>query len=287
MGRTKFLAIAYVVFAVSLAAGQNSSIQFFVTTKAGEGLTGLRSEEVRVRDPNGARVSIADVSTEPLCVGVLFDTSNSSKWSDVESKRAILEQTGAFLRRHLRKGKDFAFVQMFDTQSVLLQGFTDDPDLLIQSFSRLTVGGGTAFFDAVISSSQRLDDPKCLRRVLLIASDGDDNQSSANRAQAVQAALLARVGVFALNMQDMEMGRGLYALNKLAGETGGAVLQANSRKWAEKSFKILNGVVAGTYLLQLHLPQLTAPANDRLQSLDVKISRGGVVVRMPRKYSTP
>jgi len=278
----KILALWFLFFTVSLTA-QNPSAQFFVTTKTGEGVADLRAEELTVLEPKSARISIANVAAEPMCMGLLLDTSNSSRWSSLESRRAVLEQAGMFFRAHLRKGKDLAFVQMFDTQSEILQEFTDDPDLLIQSFSRLTVGGGTALHDAVFIASKKLDQPKCVRRILVLASDGGDNQSAATPGEALAAALKARVGIFAMSLQEGEIDtrRGWAVLRKLSGETGGAVLEADTRKFVEKSFKLLSGFVSGTYLLQLDL----SPDAPTTKSFAVKVIRKGVVVRVPKKLA--
>jgi VWFA-related protein len=159
----------------------------------------------------------------PLRIAILIDTSNSIR------DRLRFEQEAAidFLNTTIRRGKDMAFVVGFDVEPQLVQDYTDNTERLANALRGLQAGGVTSLYDAVFFSCKEkmlfFPPPEpYLRRVMIILSDGQDNQSEHTREEALAMAQRAEVTIFAIstNRTGTEA-RGDKVLRRLAEETGG------------------------------------------------------------------
>jgi VWFA-related protein len=158
-----------------------------------------------------------------LRIGVLIDTSNSIR------ERLHFEEEAAidFLQETLRPGKDSAFIVAFDVEPQLLQDYTDDVEKLADATRHLQAGGGTALYDAVFfACKQKLlifpPPEPYLRRVMIIISDGLDNQSEHSREESIAMAQRAEVTIFAISTNRSGLTeRGDKVLKRMSDETGG------------------------------------------------------------------
>ena len=171
----------------------------------------------------------------PLRIGVLIDTSNSVR------DRLHFEQEAAidFLNEALRPGQDQAFVVGFDVEPQVAQDYTDDTDKLSTAIRSLAAGGTTALYDAIYySCKQKMLVPQptepYLRRVLIVVSDGRDNQSEHSREEALSMAQHSEAIIFAISTNNSGTntagprtpngyGAGDKTLMRLAEQTGGRV----------------------------------------------------------------
>jgi VWFA-related protein len=201
------------------------NILMSVTDKRNRLVTDLTKDDFRVFE-DGRPQDIRFFSREsdlPLRIGMLIDTSNSIR------DRLRFEQEAAieFLTTTLRAGKDLAFVLSFDLEPQLVQDYTDDIDKLSDAIHGLQAGGVTSLYDAMYTSCKEkmlfFPPPEpYLRRVMIIISDGQDNQSEHTREEALAMAQRAEVTIYAIstNRTGAE-GRGDRVLRRLADETGG------------------------------------------------------------------
>jgi Ca-activated chloride channel family protein len=159
----------------------------------------------------------------PLRIAILIDTSNSIR------DRLRFEQEAAtdFLTTTIRRGKDLAFVVGFDVEPQLVQDYTDNTEKLANAIRGLQAGGVTSLYDALFFSSKEklyyFPPPEpYLRRVMIIISDGQDNQSEHTREEALAMAQRAEVTIFTIstNRTGTEA-RGDKVLRYLAQQTGG------------------------------------------------------------------
>lgn len=171
----------------------------------------------------------------PLRIGVLIDTSNSVR------ERLHFEQEAAvdFLNEAVRPGQDQAFTVGFDVEPQLVQDYTDDVDKLATAIRGLAAGGTTALYDAIyFACKQKMLVPQptepYLRRVLIVVSDGRDNQSEHSREEALSMAQHSEAIIFAIstnntgtNTSGSQTPNGYNAgdktLMRLAQQTGGRV----------------------------------------------------------------
>jgi len=159
----------------------------------------------------------------PLRIAILIDTSNSVR------ERLRFEQEAAtdFLNTTIRRGKDQAFVVGFDIEPQLVQDYTDNTEALANAIHGLKAGGVTSLYDAIFFSCKEklyyFPPPEpYLRRVMIVISDGQDNQSEHTREDALAMAQRSEVTIFAIstNRSGTEM-RGDKVLRYLAEKTGG------------------------------------------------------------------
>jgi VWFA-related protein len=196
-----------------------------VTDKKSRLVTDLTKDDFRIFE-DGKPQDIRFFSREtdlPLRIGMLVDTSNSIRG------RLHFEQEAAidFLNIAVRPGKDLAFVMAFDVEPQLVQDYTDDIEKLTDAIRGLQAGGVTSLYDAVFSSCKDkmliFPPPEpYLRRVQIIISDGQDNQSVHTLDEALAMAQRAEVTIYTISTnRSGSEGRGDNVLRRLAKETGG------------------------------------------------------------------
>ncbi|HUY14369.1 MAG TPA: VWA domain-containing protein [Terriglobia bacterium] len=201
------------------------NVLFTVTDKKKHLVLNLTQNDFHVLE-DGVPQTITHFSREtdlPLRIGVLVDSSNSIR------ERLRFEQEAAidFLDETLRPGEDEAFVVGFDVEPQLLQDYTDDTDKLSQAIRSIEAGGGTGLFDALYYACKQkmlfLPPPvPYLRRVLIVVSDGMDNNSEHSRDEALAMAQRAEVTIFAISTNRSGLtGRGDKVLEYFANQTGG------------------------------------------------------------------
>ena len=172
------------------------NVLFTVRDKKDRMVLDLTRDDFHVFEDNKPQ-SITNFSREtdlPLRIGILVDTSNSIR------ERLHFEQEAAidFLSETVRPGKDLAFAVAFDVEPQLLQDYTDDADKLATAIRGLQAGGGTGLYDAIYFSCKEkmlfFPPPEpYLRRVMIVVSDGLDNQSQHTREEALSMAQRAEV----------------------------------------------------------------------------------------------
>jgi len=201
------------------------NVLFTVVDKKNRMVLDLTKDDIKVLEDNKPQ-SVRFFSREsdlPLRIGILVDTSNSIR------DRLRFEQEAAvdFLSTSLRAGKDQAYVVAFDVEPQLQQDYTDDLEKLSKSIRSLQAGGGTGLYDAIYFSAKEkmlfFPPPEpYLRRVMIVVSDGEDNQSEHSREEALAMAQRGEVTIFTIstNRSGTPL-RGDKVLKRLAEETGG------------------------------------------------------------------
>jgi VWFA-related protein len=118
-------------------------------------------------------------------------------------------------------------VVAFDVQTQVVQDYTDDLEKLSEAIRSLLAGGVTTLYDAIYFSCRKkmliFPPPEpYLRRVLIIISDGQDNQSEHTREEALAMAQRAEVTIFAISTNATGLPEhGDKVLRRLAEQTGG------------------------------------------------------------------
>jgi VWFA-related protein len=265
------------------------SLQFTVTDRKGRFVTNLAKEDFEVLDSRKPQV-IQEFSAEsdlPLRLAVLIDTSNSIR------DRFKFEQEAAttFLKSVVHQNMDKAMVVSFDTMAELQADLTDDPEKLEKVIRDLRPGGGTALFDAIYFACRdklQQDQPKHkFRRAMVIASDGDDNQSRYSRDQALEMAQRADVVIYAIstNISRIESD-GDKILKYFTSETGGRVFFPFKVEDLEQSFENIANELRHQYNISYRPQPLVTDGQFHPIELRVK-GRRDLVVHARRGYYAP
>ncbi|HEX6502811.1 MAG TPA: VWA domain-containing protein [Terriglobales bacterium] len=227
---------------------------FNVKDKHGALIPALTKDDFQIAEdgkPQTIKYFTAE-SNLPLTLGILIDSSGSQqRVLDMEK-----EVGGQFLNEILRP-KDLAFVISFDVNVELLQDFTNSGHDLRAALNkaRINTGGGscggvpgigggpvpcsgspkgTLLYDGVYLAGHDELANQVGRKAMIILTDGEDQGSQLNIRDAVEAAQKADSIVYVLLIAD----RGFYgfggysgdsAMKKLAGETGGRVIEVGNK----------------------------------------------------------
>lgn len=226
---------------------------FSVTDKHGRFISNLKQGDFALLDDHRAPARVYSFTQQtnlPLRVGILIDTSTSIR------RRFQYEQAAAksFLLQVLRPQEDRAFIEGFDVSPDYVQGWTNNLDALESGIDSLSPGGGTALYDAVYSAcrdkllTSRGQEP--VRKVIVLISDGDDDQSHAYLEDAIKECQRADTNIFAISTDaspSRDAGDGI--LKKMAMSTGGTAYFPNSIQDMPVSFRRIQEELRSQYAL--------------------------------------
>ena len=234
---------------------------FTVTDKNGKFITGLNQSSFGLLDnhmPPEAVLHFYQQTNLPLRVGIMLDTSSSIR------QRFQFEQESAitFLLQVLHRN-DRAFVEGFDVQTDVEQGFTNNIDLLSQGIHRLRPGGGTALYDSLYSACKdqmlTLREEGVVRKAIVLVSDGDDDFSHAMETDAIKECQRAETIVYAISTDvSPSRDKGDKVLRDIAEATGGQAFYPIKIEDVALCFISIEEELRSQYLLEYR------PANFKL-----------------------
>ena len=226
---------------------------FSVTDKHGAFISDLKQSDFALLDDHKAPAQVYSFTQQtnlPLRVGILIDTSTSIR------QRFQYEQEAAkaFLLQVLRPASDKAFIEGFDVTPDYRQDWTNNLDALEAGIDSLQPGGGTALYDAVYSGGRdklltaRGQEP--VRKVIVLVSDGDDNQSHAYLDDAIKECQRADTNIYAISTNvSPSRDKGDDILKKMAIATGGKAFFPDSVEDMPVSFTAIQNELRSQYAL--------------------------------------
>ena len=117
----------------------------------------------------------------PVAMGIVVDNSGSMR-----EKRQKVNAAALNLVRSSNPN-DEVFIVNFNDEYYLDQDFTSNIKKLKEGLEKIEARGGTALYDAVVASADHLKkDAKLEKKVILVVTDGDDNESRLTLEQAVR-----------------------------------------------------------------------------------------------------
>jgi VWFA-related protein len=226
---------------------------FTVTDKKGHFVTGLNQSSFGLLDdgrPPEAVLHFFQQTNLPLRVGIMLDTSSSIRG------RFPFEQDSAitFLLQVLHRS-DRAFVEGFDVETDLAQGFTNNIDLLSQGIHKLRPGGGTALYDSLYRTCRdqmlTLREAGVVRKAIILVSDGDDNYSHALESDAIKECQRAETIVYAISTNvSPSKDKGDDVLQAIAVATGGQAFYPTRIEEVANGFTSIEEELRSQYLLE-------------------------------------
>jgi Ca-activated chloride channel family protein len=159
----------------------------------------------------------------PVSMGLVIDNSGSMYRKRPAVNKAALDLVQA------SNPRDEAFVVNFSDEAFIDCEFTSDIHKLRDGLAHIDSRGGTALYDAVAASADKLAaDAKRPKQVLVIITDGDDNASTEdlehtiNKVQHLSGPVIYSIGLlFGDEMSHAEARHARRALEELSQETGG------------------------------------------------------------------
>jgi VWFA-related protein len=222
---------------------------FFTVRKGNTLVPNLKKQDFQVSEegkPQTIKFFTAE-SNLPLTLGMMIDTSGS-----MQRVLGAEKELGSEFVKQTMSPKDLAFVINFDVNVELAQDMTSDPREIARAMNetKINVGGGfgggvpgvgqgpvpihrqrgTALYDAIYLASNDKLASEVGRKALIILTDGNDQGSKVNLRDAIEAAQRADAMCYVILVADpMFGGADSGDMEKLAGETGGRVIEVGTK----------------------------------------------------------
>lgn len=155
----------------------------------------------------------------PVSIGIVVDNSGSMRTKRNAVTKAVVNLVQA------SNPSDEVFIVNFNDEPYLDQDFTSKIEQMREALDRVDSRGGTALYDAVIASADHLaKGAKREKKVLLVVTDGDDNESRESLEQAVRTVQIENgptiycIGILSAEDRKRTAKR---ALEALSAQTGG------------------------------------------------------------------
>jgi Ca-activated chloride channel family protein len=155
----------------------------------------------------------------PVSIGIVVDNSGSMRTKRAAVTKAVLNLIQA------SNPQDEVFVVNFNDDPYLDQDFTNKVPQLREALDRVDSRGGTALYDAVIASADHLaKGAKKEKKVLLVITDGVDNESRESLESAIRKVqddngpTIYTIGILG---DEPGIKRAKRALQSLSDQTGG------------------------------------------------------------------
>ena len=168
----------------------------------------------------------------PVSIGLIVDNSGSMR-----TKRAAITSAAIDLVK-ASNPQDETFVINFSDEAYLDQDFTSDLGKLQAGLAHLSLSGGTALYDTVVTAADKMEQSaRRPRKVLIVITDGDDNASkltldnAIHRVQDLQGPTIYSIGLmFDSDNGRLESRHARHDLQALSKETGGIAFFPSSLK---------------------------------------------------------
>jgi VWFA-related protein len=202
-------------------------------------VTDLSKEDFRIFE-DGVEQKITWFGWEdgPVSMGLLFDTSGSMKNKIAASVSAL-----SYVFQASIAGDEF-FLLQFSDDVRMLSGFTNEPELVQRRLGIVQASGWTALLDAVALGTNHMRSARNSRKVLLILSDGNDNNSRFSESEIRSRVMEADLRIYAIGIAYRPR-----LLQRLAEETGGKVLVARDLNELPEVAQRLSAEIRSQYLL--------------------------------------
>lgn len=189
----------------------------------------------------------------PVSIGLLVDNSGSMNSKRVAVASAALDLVKA------SNPQDETFVINFTDQAYLDQDFTSDLQKLQKGLSHMSLSGGTALYDTVVTAADKMERSATRpRKALIIISDGDDNSSkltldnAVHRVQDMQGPIIYSIGLLFGGDKSRHAKRDLQ---QLSSETGGIAFFPGSLKDIDSVAAEVARDIRNQYAIAYHSPR--------------------------------
>ena len=185
----------------------------------------LKKENFQVFEDGVKQKLISFQHTDlPVSIGLVVDNSGSMGRKRPSVNKSALDLIEA------SNPQDETFVVNFSDEAIIDQDFTSDVNKLREGLSHIEAKGGTALYNAVVASADKLATAaKRPKQVIILITDGEDNASDYNLEQTIQRVRqLSGPVIYTIGLlfgdEDMsrsEVKEARHALEALSSETGG------------------------------------------------------------------
>jgi Ca-activated chloride channel homolog len=223
----------------------------------------------------------------PVSMGLVVDNSGSMYRKRPSVNKSALDLVEA------SNPQDEAFVVNFSDEAFIDCDLTSNINKLRDGLSHIDSRGGTALYDAVVASADKLvADAKRPKQVLILITDGEDNASSLTleqtieRVQQLSGPVIYSIGLlFGDEMSRAEVRHARRALEMLSQETGGMAFFPKSIDQVDQITAEVARDIRSQYTLGYHSTKpTTTPGFRRVEVTAESKGLGKLSVRTRTGY---
>jgi Ca-activated chloride channel homolog len=220
-----------------------------VTDGAHHDVPNLVKKDFRVwEDKIEQHVEYFSAERVPVSVGIIFDASRSMRYELTAARQAA-----ARLLESGNPNNEYFLVQFNDSPR-LIQDFTNEVATMKQLLSAAEANGNTSLYDAVYLGLEKVTRGRHSRKVLVLITDGEDNNSRYSLSAVRQFAAERDVTIYAIGLVN----RGEWhfpgfspqsKLKKLSEITGGTAFFPDTAKDLDDIFVRIGIDLKNQYVL--------------------------------------
>jgi len=248
----------------------------------------LKKDDFQVYEDGVKQTIVSFQHTDlPVSIAMVVDNSGSMAKKRPSVNKSALDLIEA------SNPEDEAFVVNFSDEAFIDQEFTSDVNKLRDGLSHIESRGGTALYDAVVASADKLAaDAKRPKQVLIIITDGEDNASTLDleqtihRVQELSGPVVYAIGLlFGDEMSHAEIRHARRALEMMATETGGIAFFPKSIEQVDEIAAEVARDIRSQYTIGYHSTKpTTEPGFRRVQVTAGEKGEGKLNVRTRTGY---
>ncbi len=265
---------------------------FALTDKKGNPVsdTTITRENLQITDGGKPVTEIVEVRKAddlPVRYALVLDLSGSQRQYRREYI-TLARETVEFLRSEERPGIDHAIVVVF--RAKVSAAMPLDADLVSQWLENADLVGGSALYDAIFATCQALAaaNNRPERRVLLLLSDGEDNQSQHTLEQAEEAARRGGVAIYSIRTGERDPSapsRAGRALRELSDATAGVAVEPFNSEELRAVLRELAAVLHNQYLVVYRPAEFRA--DGKLRKVKISVGNSNLRIRAQQGYWAP
>jgi VWFA-related protein len=246
----------------------------------------IKKEDFQVSEDGVLQKLISFQHTDlPVSIALVVDNSGSMGRKRPSVNKSALDLIQA------SNPQDETFVVNFSDEAFIDQDFTSDVNKLSAGLSHIEARGGTALYDAVMASADKLvADAKHPKQVLILITDGEDNASSIHleqtirRVQQLSGPVIYSIGLlFGDETSRTEARHARQALEMLSTETGGMAFFPKNIEEIDPIAAEVARDIRNQYTLGYHSTKPTTDAGFRTVQVVAK-GQGKLTVRTRTGY---
>jgi Ca-activated chloride channel homolog len=263
-------------------------VMYATVLKGNQMVQDLKKEDFQVYEDGAKQNILSFQHTDlPVSIGLVVDNSGSMAKKRPSVNKSALDLIQA------SNPEDEAFVVNFSDEAFIDQEFTSDVNKLRDGLGHIESRGGTALYDAVVASADKLaQDAKRPKQVLIIITDGEDNASTLNleqtihRVQELSGPVVYTIGLlFGDEMSHAEVRHARRALEMLSGETGGMAFFPKSIEQIDQIAAEVAQDIRSQYTIGYHSTKpSTQPGFRRVDVTAQEKGEGKLTVRTRTGY---
>ena len=248
----------------------------------------LKKEDFRVSEDGVPQTLISFQHTDlPVSIALVVDNSGSMSRKRPSVNKSALDLIQA------SNPQDEAFVVNFSDEAFIDQDLTSEINKLRDGLGHIESRGGTALYDAIIGSADKLAaDAKHPKQVIIVITDGEDNASEQTleqtvlRVQKLSGPVVYTIGLlFGDEMSRSEVRHAHRALEMLSTETGGMAFFPKSIEQIDQIAAEVARDIRTQYTLGYHSTKpTTEPGFRHVEVTAESKSHGKLTVRTRTGY---